>query len=87
MLDELEIEFGAWCLSSAKRFVFMVTCKERRKNVLDDGIALGLYMTPDVFVDVAVVAFDVYCYFTAVVSMWMVNWCALHTPTPTSSPS
>ena len=25
--DELEIWFGAWCLSSAKRFVFMVTCK------------------------------------------------------------
>ena len=24
--DELEIQFGAWCLSSARRFVFMVTC-------------------------------------------------------------
>ena len=26
--DELEIQFGAWCLSSAKRFVFMVTCND-----------------------------------------------------------
>ena len=25
---ELVISFGAWCLSSAKRFVFMVTCNE-----------------------------------------------------------
>ena len=26
--DELDIWFGAWCLSSAKRFVVMVTCNE-----------------------------------------------------------
>ena len=37
--DELEIWFGAWCLSSAKRFDFMVTCNEwNLTKVIPDGL-------------------------------------------------
>ena len=36
--DELEIKFGAWCLSSAKRFVFMVTCNEGVDAITTLGI-------------------------------------------------
>ena len=45
--DELEIQFGALCLSSAKRFVFMVTCDdainemstERTAQIYQHGMA------------------------------------------------